>query len=59
MNDQIIVTYCICADLLKGMRIKDDPQSKMNSAEIMTTAITAAFFFGGSFSFSQLLLRPK
>ena len=47
MNDQIISTYCICDEIAKVLKIKDDPQCKMTTAEIMTFAIySASFCFG-------------
>jgi len=57
MNDQIILIYCICDDLLKILKKKEDIQSKMNSAEIMTIAITAALFFGANFSRARIFLK--
>jgi hypothetical protein len=45
MDEEIIFIYCICVDLLNSLGISDDPQCKMNSAEIMTVAIVAALFF--------------
>lgn len=57
MNEEITFIYCICADLLDSLGIDDDPQCKMNSAEIMTVAIVAALFFGGNFSRSRLMLK--
>ncbi len=36
--------------MLHAAGIKSDSQCKMNLAEIMTVAITAALFYGGNFS---------
>lgn len=57
MHDQIILIFCICDDLLKIMKKKEDLQRKMNSAEIITTAITAALFFGANFSKARVFLK--
>ncbi|MBD3231454.1 IS982 family transposase, partial [Candidatus Dependentiae bacterium] len=38
METEIIITYCICDDMLKKLKIKEDPQVKMTNAEIITTA---------------------
>lgn len=48
MEMQVITVYCICDDLVNFFDIKDDIQVKMSTAEILTTAITAAMFFGGN-----------
>jgi hypothetical protein len=50
MELKIIFIYCFCSDFLKSLGVKDDPQCKMNQAEIMTVAVTAALFYGGNFS---------
>jgi len=57
MHEQIIFIYCICADLLASLGVRDDQQCKMNSAEVMTIAIVAAIFFGGNFSRARSLLK--
>lgn len=57
MDEEIIFIYCVCVDLLNSLGISDDPQCKMNSAEVMTVAIAAALFFGGNFSKSRLMLK--
>jgi IS5 family transposase len=56
MELKIIFIYCFCSDFLKYMGIKSDPQCKMNQAEIMTVAITAALFYGGNFSLARKIL---
>ena len=57
MDEKIIFIYCFCSDFLKSLQITDDPQSKMNSAEIMTFGIVSALFFGGNCSRTRLLLN--
>ena len=47
MEIEIITNYCLCDDLLISVGHKDDPQSRMSTAEVMTTALTAAAFFSG------------
>ena len=49
MTDEVITIYCIVDDTLKAMNIKDDPQAKMPSSEVLTTAVAACLFFGGNF----------
>jgi hypothetical protein len=47
MELQIILVYCLCADLLKALQHVEDRQSQMSDAEVMTAGIVAALFFGG------------
>ncbi len=56
-SEQITFIYCICFDLTQTIGIQDDPQCKMNSAEVMTVAIVGALFFGGNFSRARLMLK--
>jgi hypothetical protein len=49
MEEQVITIFCIIDDILKTLKIKDDPQTKMSSSEVLTTAIVACLFFGGNF----------
>ena len=39
MDDKIVVTFCLCDDLLKAIHHQEDRQCQMNDAEIMTTAV--------------------
>lgn len=48
MDYKITLVYCLCADLLIAMNHKEDPQCKMNNAEVMTAGLVAALFFGGN-----------
>lgn len=48
MDSQIVAVFCLCDDMLKALHHRDDPQSQMTDAEVMTTAIVAALFFGGN-----------
>ncbi len=44
----MITTIFVLGDeLLKALNIKEDPQGKMNNAEVMTVGLVAAYFFGG------------
>jgi hypothetical protein len=45
---KIITIYCFCDELLKALGKKDDPQTQMSTAEIMTIALVAAEFFVGN-----------
>ena len=59
MNDKIIATFCLCDDLLKAMNHREDPQCHMNDAEIMTTALVAALFFGGNHELARAMLKEQ
>jgi Transposase DDE domain len=49
MNNEIVAIYCLCDDILKAMNHRRDEQQQMSDAEVMTTAIVAAIYFGGNF----------
>jgi len=48
METEIIILFCVIDDYLKCINHKDDIQSKMTTAEIMTVTIAAARFFNGN-----------
>jgi hypothetical protein len=48
MDDTIITIYCLCDDFLKAMcHRRDDPQSRLSTAEVITIPLVASTFFGG------------
>jgi len=57
MDDKIIMTFCLCDDLLKAMHHQEDCQCQMNDAEIMTTALVASCFFRGNHESARTLLK--
>lgn len=57
MEMQVITVYCICDDLVKFFDIKDDIQATMSTAEVLTTAIIAALFFGGNQERARIFLK--
>jgi Transposase DDE domain len=57
MEMQIIATYVICDELVKQSGINDNPQSKMTTAQIMTSVIVAAELFGGNQKKACLFLQ--
>lgn len=57
MDTQIVVIYCICDDILKGLQHSEDKQRRMSDAEVMTTAIVAALFFSGNAEKSRVFLQ--
>lgn len=57
METFVIVAYCSSDDAQKKIGIKDDPQTKVGTAQIMTTALVAARFFGGNHHLAQKFLH--
>ena len=57
MDRQIVVVYCFCDDVLKGLHHYEDPQRQMSDAEVMTTAIVAAQYFAGNLEKSSIFLQ--
>lgn len=48
MVDQTIAIFCIVDDLLQGLGWQEDRRRRVSDAEVITTALAAAFFFGGN-----------
>ncbi len=42
MDSQIVAVFCLCDDILKALYHREDRQSWISDAEIMTIALTAA-----------------
>ena len=59
MATQIIMVFCLCDDMLKAFHHRDDPQCQMTDAEVMTTVIVAAIFFGGNFEKARKVLQKQ
>jgi hypothetical protein len=53
MDTQIIVVFCLCADILKSLHHDEDRQCQMSDAEVMTTAIIAMLYFKGNFCLAR------
>ena len=47
MDLQIILVYCLCADLLIALQHKEADHCQMSDAEVMTAGLVAALYFGG------------
>jgi hypothetical protein len=56
MDTQIIVVFCLCADMLKSLHHYEDRQCRMSDAEVMTTAIIAMLYFKGNFCLASQYL---
>lgn len=59
MDNQIVAIFCLCDDILKGLRHYEDPQCQMSDAEVMTTSIVAAVFFSGNMERSRNFLQEQ
>lgn len=53
METFVIVAYCVSDDAKKVLQLNDDPQTRVGMAQIMTTVLTAAKFFGGNHKNAQ------
>lgn len=51
---RIVCFYCLCEDLLRAIGHKDDPQTKMSTAEVMTLALISVEMFGGNYELTRL-----
>ena len=57
METKAIVTYVVCDDTIKNLKIKDDIQSKMSISEVMTTAIISAIQYSGNIEKTRKSLK--
>ena len=57
MEAKVIVAYVVCDDTIKSLKIKDDVQATMNTAEVMTTAIISAIQFSGNIEKARQFLK--
>lgn len=56
MVNEIITIFCTCDDFLKIIGYKDNVQARMTTAEIITTTIVAAKYFGGNYAKSRIFM---
>ena len=59
MENTIIFIYCLAEDFLKALGHKEDPQTKMYDAEVITFALVAAFFFHGNYERTRLFFSDQ
>ena len=57
MIDHTVALYCIVDDLLKAVGHTDDARCELTDAEVVTTALVAAFNFGGNVERSRAFLQ--
>jgi hypothetical protein len=55
MNEQSIAIFCICDEVVKSFAYSDDPQNKMNTAEIMTFALISAMHYRADYRLTRLV----
>jgi hypothetical protein len=48
MDLTITTIYCVCEEFSKAMGLRDDPQARLSTAEVMTIPLVAAAFFAGN-----------
>ncbi len=48
MDLTITIIYCVCEEFSKAMGLRDDPQARLSTAEVMTIPLVASAFFGGN-----------
>lgn len=59
MDDQIVVLFCLCDDFLKSIGHHEDRQCRMSDAEVLTTALVSALYFGCNYELARLLLKER
>lgn len=59
MVDNIVALYCITDDLLKAIGHRDDRRRELTDAEVITTALTAALYFGGNLEHSRSFMKQS
>jgi len=59
MELEIIIIYVICDEFLRAMGHRDDRQSQMSDAEVMTTAIVAMLSYGGNYAQARKQLQGR
>jgi Transposase DDE domain len=51
------VVYVISEEVLRILKVEDDPQSKMSNAEVITFAIVTAKFFSGNYKMARYICK--
>ena len=57
METYATIIYVISDEVLRILNVKDDPQSKMSNAEVITFAIVTAKYFSGNHKMSRYLCK--
>lgn len=56
MINKILTIYCIVDDILKALGHIEDPRRQMEDAEVITTGLVAALWFGGNVEKARSML---
>src|SRR5687768_14680035 len=56
LEDTITTTYYLCEEFLKAIGHRDDPQARLSTAEVMSTALAAEEGSGGNIEASRSFL---
>jgi hypothetical protein len=60
MDKEIVVLFCLCDDFLECIGHHEDRQCGMSDAEVLTTALVSALYFGCNYERARsLLLGPQ
>ena len=59
MRNQIMTFYQACDAYLQHKGFQDDPQARMTTAEVLLTALAAAFFFANNLRLARLALAES
>jgi len=57
METYATIIYVISDEVLRILNVKDDPQSKMSNAEVITFAIVTAKYFSGNHKMFRYLCK--
>lgn len=55
MNEQAVAIFCICDEVSKYLGLRDDPQCRMSTSELMTFAILSTSYFQGDYKRTRLI----
>ena len=56
MDLTITTIYCVCDEFSKAMSLRDDPQARMTTAEVMCVALVVSACFSGNIERTRLFL---
>ncbi len=56
MEVEITTIFVLCDELITALHLHEDPQVKMNNAEVMTVALTSACYFHGHLENTRIFL---
>jgi hypothetical protein len=59
MFDNIVALYCITDDLLKAIGHTDDRRRELTDAEVITTALASALYFGGNLQHARSFMKQS